>query len=519
TLVREGEDWLDLSASRPELSGGDGTATRVDHPSRSAFELGTGSTYRMDKHLPEIASLLDPEQYEVITSPDQGLIVVKGSAGSGKTTVALHRVAYLAFLDPSRFKPRATLVVVFSRALAAYIGQVLPGLGVEGVKVRTFASWANEQRRHHVKGMPDAYSDGTPAVVTRLKLHSALEAMLQEACGRRPDSNPRQLFEELFSDREWLGRGFERYAKGAFSDAELDEVHRWCTRQSFNRMDGGGDAEGEEPSLDTEDDAILIRLYQRLKGALKSPDGRSELRYRHLVVDEAQDLSPLELAVLLDTVRDGDPITLAGDTAQQIVEASDFQDWEHTLDILGVPHAKVSPLKISYRSTAQIMALAQEVLGPLAPEEPPESGRDGAPVELFTFREQGEAMTFLSDALWGLTEREPSASVAVLCRLATQAEVVHSALCRAELPALHLVRDYDFTFRPGVEVAEISQAKGLEFDYVIVWDCDSKTYPITNASRHLLHVAITRSAHQCWLIAVGDSSPLLPAELVSQRIE
>ena len=60
---------------------------------------------RGDKHLPAIASLLDAAQFDLIARPGAGLVAVQGSAGSGKTTVGLHRVAYLAFTDPSRFRP------------------------------------------------------------------------------------------------------------------------------------------------------------------------------------------------------------------------------------------------------------------------------------------------------------------------------------------------------------------------------------------------------------------------------
>src|SRR5262249_1189507 len=97
---------------------------------------------RDDKHLPAIASLLDQAQFELISKPGSGLVAVQGSAGSGKTTVGLHRVAYLAYAEPSRFRPERMLVVVPNDALVHYVGRVLPSLGVEGVPVSTFARWS-----------------------------------------------------------------------------------------------------------------------------------------------------------------------------------------------------------------------------------------------------------------------------------------------------------------------------------------------------------------------------------------
>src|SRR6185312_10922527 len=75
--------------------------------------------------LPEIAALIDKEQFELITQPGSGIVVIQGGAGSGKTTVALHRVAYLNFQDGRRFKPQNTLFVVPSQSLVRYVGGVL----------------------------------------------------------------------------------------------------------------------------------------------------------------------------------------------------------------------------------------------------------------------------------------------------------------------------------------------------------------------------------------------------------
>src|SRR5205814_265244 len=81
-----------------------------------------------------------------ITRPSAGYVVIRGTAGSGKTTVALHRIAYLAFDERAIDSPE-TLVVVFSPALRDYVSHVLPALHVSRVQVRTFHEWASEQCR------------------------------------------------------------------------------------------------------------------------------------------------------------------------------------------------------------------------------------------------------------------------------------------------------------------------------------------------------------------------------------
>ncbi|HOX43022.1 MAG TPA: ATP-binding domain-containing protein [Myxococcota bacterium] len=509
-FLRGSQGWQDVSARAAALRGGAGSATR---PDTAAPFLGTPDgqvEHRQDKHLPEIAALLDAEQFGLLTRDGEELLVVAGSAGSGKTTVALHRLAYLTFHDPKRFRPGRSLVLVFGRALQRYIARVLPALGVHGVEVRTLRDWAQGLLPRHFEDLPLATSEGTPAAVVRFKTHRLLVPWLAEAARVHPRAAPVALFDLLFTDRVWLAEGVARHSPGAFSERELQEIQRWCADQHFRRVEGGDEATDEPPMYDEEDAPILLRLHQLLLGPLRQ-GAHAELRYDHLVIDEAQDFSPLELQVLLDTVR-GRSVTLAGDTAQRVTD-NDFRDWGEVLETIGQDHAVVEPLRVSYRSTRPIMELAHRVLGPLAPAEPAAAARDGLPVELLRFGGAGAALTFLADALQELARREPGASVAVLTRSPAQADEAHAALARGELPRLRRVRDQEFTFTPGVEVTDVVQTKGLEFDYVVLVGVDADSYPATESARHLLHVGLTRAIHQAWLLAWGRPSPLLPRDL------
>jgi DNA helicase-2/ATP-dependent DNA helicase PcrA len=134
-------------------------------------------------------------------------------------------------------------------------------------------------------------------------------------------------------------------------------------------------------------------------------------------------------------------------------------------------------------------------------------------VELFRFSHSGDAVGFLAESLRDLARAEPRASVAVIARYPEQADLYYRGLLNAEVPNVRRVADQDFLFKPGVDVTDVRQVKGLEFDYVILVEVNGATYPASEEARHLLHIAATRAAHQLWLSCTGEPSPLIPALL------
>jgi len=271
--------------------------------------------------------------------------------------------------------------------------------------------------------------------------------------------------------------------------------------------------------------ALILRIYQAVRGPLVDAEAKP-IRYAHLFVDEVQDASPIELRVLLDLAGGAErSVTFAGDVAQRMdgtsaatapqtvdLPAAEF-DWGRLLDELGVPHTKIEPLKVSYRSTAEITTFARGVLGPLAHEAEPIATRHGPPVELFSFASPGEAVAFLADALRQLARDEPYANVALVARFPAQADVYFDGLSRAEVPNLRRVARQDFTWAAGVDVTDVRQTKGLEFDEVVLLETTASSYPDNAPARHALYVGATRAAHQLWCIASDKTSPLVLATL------
>jgi DNA helicase II / ATP-dependent DNA helicase PcrA len=568
-----------VGSSKPTLQGGAGTAVRV-----ARNQLGVHSdegSLRADKHLQEITALIDKQQFDLITRADSGIVLIQGGAGSGKTTVALHRVAYLAFQDARRFSPSTMMIVVFNDGLVEYIRHVLPSLGVEGVAVTTYRRWSAQVLAKLRLRIEQQYTGATPDAVGRFKKHPLMLKMIDALVREQQDDVRAQLAERI-TDRgsaellkawdgvaamppvvraermmKWLseGRGAElppkdktaagtvlraareqardfvgdwfelntnasrirsaihEHAPGEFSDADVGTITRWCARKVDLDVEHPEQAIPEGAGLDPEDDAILLRLMQAKYGGLFIANKRIE--FEHIVIDEAQDLCPLEVRVLLDCASKGRSVTIAGDRAQKMVFDNGFVDWPQLLADAGLPHVEVQPLKITYRSTRQIMEFSRHVLGPLADEDQVVA-RDGAEVGYFEFTDTGEAVAFLGEALRALMHREPNASVALISRYPQQADVYYEALRIAEVPRLRRVRREDFSFTAGVDVTDVRQVKGLEFDYVVLLEPTRANYPEHVQSRHLMHIGATRAAYQLWLLSVGPRSSLVPDAMANE---
>ncbi|MCP4035764.1 MAG: ATP-binding domain-containing protein [bacterium] len=510
------EHWVRRGVDRPRLAGGEAAAPRAhDLGAAGDRRLGsdpTGRARRVDKHLPEITGLIDPTQFDLITRPSAGFLVIRGSAGSGKTTVALHRVAYLVFDDP-RVDSEDTLVVMFSKALRNYVKHVLPSLGVGSVRIVTYPDWVSEERKRHFPRLPKKPRDDAPAIVQRIKLHPllavALEAQVERVHGHNRWEQALDDWASVLTLAPLLLATMERVAPGAFSEPDIEKFVEWNRArvdEVYSHLAGEEDSGAQ---LDPEDDAILLRAWQLRVGPLQMK-GKRPLRYRHVVLDEVQDFSPLEVQVLLGCLGPSKNITLAGDTQQHVMQNSGFTSWSEFFRHLGVEGAEVETLKISYRSSAEIVHFAYSLLGALQEEdESPVATRQGPPVELFQFGHRGECVAFLADALRELRREEPHANVAVLTPKAASSRAYFEGLEQCEIQGLRLVSDEDFAFAPGVEVTEIEQVKGLEFDYVILVDVDAASYRDVPSARRILHVGATRAIHQLWLMAVGPPSPIV----------
>jgi hypothetical protein len=476
---------------------------------------------------------LDAAQHAAVTRPSGDALLVLGEAGHGKTTVALHRLAHLWRSSPASLR---AAVVVPTDGLARLLQPLLRKLGVD-VEAQTYDRWAAAQARRAFRRLP-RQSDSTPPSVMRIKRHPALRLALDELAVRPPGridddvdgtSRPsgrhvaRGDLQHLFGDRVLLERVARAGAIPALS--VLDTLDR--TRIQFSRtaeqewshvvdrerlvaLDrralDDGTASGCASTVDVEDYAVLFEL-DALRAARAGRPAASRRTYDVVMIDEAQELAPLELALLGRTLKDAGTLIVAGDAQQHTAETSIFEGWPATLRELGRPRFDTVALEIGYRCPPDVVLLARRILAPAsgspgAPGTPP-----APPTRVHAFNTEPAMGAWAGQGLRRLLKQDRRASVAVVCRSPLAARRTCASLQARDCPA-RLVFDGRFLPR-GVQVTTVDEVKGLEFDFVLVPDASAREYPADDAARRALYVAVTRARHQVALACVGDRSPIV----------
>ena len=446
-----------------------------------------------DLHMRDIVATIQADQYRLITHDPDGVLVIQGGPGTGKTAVGLHRASWLIFTLRERLQRRGVLVVGPNRTFMEYVSHVLPALGEDAVEQRAVGELVDgvAAGRRDPPEVAELKADTRLADVVRRAAELQLESTPEELVARLEGSfvwvKEREVAELVTRAREELGTGaaarerfrmsllrrfYEEYGDvhGAGAVRSFDEVERalrakgyldrvlkaaWpavapdrlvarlLTSRSFL-------AEAADGILDPREQALLrgrhdgwsegdIPLLDEARALLASPPRA----YGHVIVDEAQDLTPMQLRLVARRARDG-ALTILGDVAQA-TGAVRYSDWSEVL-----PHlprgeqAVVEELRHAYRVPREIMDVALPLLDTIAPGvAPPISYRTGAAPPAVR---QVAAEHLLTEAFHAAASA-PDGLVAVIAP-----EELAGAVPSDELVPVLTPRD----------------AKGLEFDHVVV---------------------------------------------------
>jgi DNA helicase IV len=496
-----------------------------------------------DGTLHEIVATIQAAQYELIRAPLDRTLVIEGGPGTGKTAVALHRVSWLLYNHRDRLGAADVLVVGPTAAYTRYIRTVLPELGDTEVAHADLGRLAPQVRR----GRPEELA------VRRLKGDTRMAALLARALEARvgtPDPAERMLFDGRFvtlpgtevqaaiaACRAAGGPYAQRRAmlrdrllelarrRGAPTDRErLDPVENLVERvwpqfsppAFLRQLLGSRRRLGAAAGVDlTEDEVALLhrrgadRLSEQTWSEADLPllDELDDLingvprRYRHIVVDEAQDLSPMQVRTVVRRSATG-WFTLVGDLAQS-TGAWARDDWGDLLrDLPAAVPVDVAALRYGYRVPRQVYELAAHLLPLAAPGTAAlDVIRDG-PAEPRIHRVEA-------------AER-PGRAVAIAMEHAAAGRyvgVICPPGCRQELADALAANDVAWgTAEQGdagtaVNLVGPHEAKGLEFDAVIV--VEPEDIVATDERGHrMLFIALTRTTRYLDIVAVGEPLPL-----------
>ncbi len=438
--------------------------------------------------------------------------LVLGEAGAGKTTVALHRLKWLSRRASRTGHHLDAVVLVPTPELRQMARSRLNDLGLRHVPTFTVDAWIALQGRAVFPDAPERDSRDATLAVIRLKRHPAVRGVLGAVAetGRHPHARHYDLF-HLWGDIGLLQRVVET-SEGQLSEKMARKVRDHACVQFTGIAEDP--EESEEPvldpdgisveegtptqdarSIDVEDFPVLFALDDQKCGR-RDLVGKGLRGYDHIVIDEAQEIAPMELAVIGRALSPGGAITVAGDEHQQTDPTAYFGGWSGLARELRAEVESVT-LEGSYRCPPGVTRFARGVLG--AGADLPVESDD---VVFSRFDSEDLLIAELCRELRGITDADPDASVAVICRGALDARRVFRRV-RPEVPArLGLSRA---AARSGIAVAHLAQIKGQEFDFVVLPDVSEVTYPDTPAARRALYVAATRAIHQLWILGVGSS--------------
>jgi DNA helicase-2/ATP-dependent DNA helicase PcrA len=562
-----------------------------------------------DSRLKDIVATIQSEQNDIIRADKDRPVVVQGVAGSGKTTIALHRLSYLIYNYQDSMMSKRFMVFAPNRLFLTYISEVLPELGVDDVQQATFLDWASKLVKSILpkgwrildphKPLQLFFEQGQSDAERRTVLHrlrfkgslafrDVLQQYLLFVAENRvaykklsfvynrtkhvftiPGETIRQLFAEQYAHLPYRRRmeavrkhvkqdinkqlfahlrekridldkqALAKYEKmidqlldkyfSIFPELDVFSSYReMLTDTALLKELTKGEVNGEDiedicrssaeifeaERIEPEDVAPLIYLRHLIEG-LEQAD-----HFDHSVVDEAQDLSALEIAVIgLVTKRHS--LTVVGDIAQGIHAYRGLQSWEELLEgVFQQPRGVYYTLAQSYRSTIEIMKCANEVLRKINlpetimakpvlrhGEKPLLASWDGKELPVKNL------VQLVNDY-----RQEGFQSIAIVAKTAEASKKAYKSL-KASIEGLKLLGSKDTKFPGGVVVMPAYLTKGLQFDVVILLNIEE--YLDNEWDTKLLYVAMTRPVHRLFMIHQEDRmSPLfadVPPELYEKR--
>ena len=484
-----------------------------------------------DDKMKNIVATIQREQNRIIRNEDIRTLIIQGVAGSGKTSIALHRIAYLLYTFRDSISSKDILIVSPNKVFSDYISNVLPELGEETVpetsmeqilsgvlehkyKYQTYFGLVNELLEKPSSSLIDriAYkaSFGFISELDKFILHientyfKAADVKLTKyitipapfieeqylrfnryPIRRRFDAMADYMLDMLkiqytftvtTTGRNLLKKEIRLMFAGNNDIQVYKDFFKWTNNPGMFKMRKGH-------TLEYSDLAPLAYLHLALEG-----NGNQPFRVKHLLIDEMQDYSPIQYKVIqkLFPCRK----TVLGDAGQSVnpYGSSTAETIQKSLTA-----SEIMKLCKSYRSTFEITDFAQKI-HPNAELEP--VARHGEKPQILQF---GSAVEELSGIMGLISTYRKSGykSLGIICKTEQQAREMADVL-KSYANDISFLSSQSSAFVQGIVITSAHMAKGLEFDEVIIPQTDERNYR-SEIDKSMLYVAVTRAMHRLTL--------------------
>lgn len=485
----------------------------------------------VDDKMKNIVATIQREQNQIIRNEDIRTLIIQGVAGSGKTSIALHRIAYLLYTFRNSISSKDILIISPNKVFSDYISNVLPELGEETVpetsmeqilsgvlehkyKYQTYFGLVNELLEKPSSSLIDriAYkaSFGFISELDKFILHientyfKAADVKLTKyitipapfieeqylrfnryPIRRRFDAMADYMLDMLkiqyaftvtTAGRNLLKKEIRLMFAGNNDIQVYKDFFKWTNNPGMFKMRKGH-------TLEYSDLAPLAYLHLALEG-----NGNQPFRVKHLLIDEMQDYSPIQYKVIqkLFPCRK----TVLGDAGQSVnpYGSSTAETIQKSLTA-----SEIMKLCKSYRSTFEITDFAQKI-HPNAELEP--VARHGEKPQILQF---GSAVEELSGIMGLISTYRKSGykSLGIICKTEQQAREMADVL-KSYANDISFLSSQSSAFVQGIVITSAHMAKGLEFDEVIIPQTDERNYR-SEIDKSMLYVAVTRAMHRLTL--------------------
>ncbi len=493
-----------------------------------------------DEKMKNIVATIQREQNRIIRNENASALIIQGVAGSGKTSIALHRIAYLLYTFKGEISSKDILIISPNKVFADYISNVLPELGEETVpetsmeqilsgvldnkfKYKNFFEQVKEllnkpdsgfierinykasldfiaQLDRFILHIENNYFNATDVQLTK---HFTIPAEFIDEQFRRFNRYPmRQRFEVMTdyilemaqiqyriaittANRNKLKKEIKNMFAGNNDLQVYKAFFEWIEKPAMFKL-------RKNRTLEYSDLAPLAYLHIALDGK------KTQTQVKHLLIDEMQDYSPIQYKVIQKLY--SCKKTILGDASQSVnpYGSSTAEIIQKTF-ITG----EVMKLSKSYRSTYEITEFAQRIrlnneLVPVA--------RHGEQPQIIRFEDREEETAGIATLISSF-RKSGYKSLGIICKTEAEAKET-SELLKANTTDIHFLSSQSSAFINGIIVISAHMAKGLEFDEVIIPFTDKKNYK-TEIDRSMLYVAVTRAMHRLSLTCSGEVTGLL----------